>query len=118
MSYSHLSANERYVIDHLLHMKLSFREIGNRLARHHTTIAREVHRVRPPLEGHVYIDGKGMRRYRNLKDRPQHHRRRSHAPLWRYVTHNVNAGVKLHQLAGAKMHHRASREGPRSGAFS
>jgi DNA-binding NtrC family response regulator len=31
---------------------------------------------------------------------------------------DVNAGVKLHQLAGAKMHQRGSREGPRSGAFS
>ena len=44
MSYHHLSLQERYVIHHLKLIKLSHREIGRRLRRHHTTIGRELAR--------------------------------------------------------------------------
>ncbi len=44
MSYTHLTEYERYVIYHLKLHKLSNREIGRRLSRSHTTIAREVKR--------------------------------------------------------------------------
>jgi IS30 family transposase len=44
MSYSHLTLQERYVIYHLVLFDLSFREIGRRLNRHHTTIRREIQR--------------------------------------------------------------------------
>ncbi len=40
MPYRHLSLQERYVIHHLKLFKLSHREIGRRLVRHHTTIGR------------------------------------------------------------------------------
>ncbi len=85
MSYHHLSDQERYVIYHLRLIKLSFREIGRRLGRHHTTIQREVSRTRPPFEHHVYIGDAGGARYRRYKCRAQHHRCKSHRPLWRYV---------------------------------
>jgi IS30 family transposase len=42
MSYSHISSHERYVIYHLLLWGLSYREIGRRLNRHHTTIRKGV----------------------------------------------------------------------------
>ena len=35
MAYQHITLKERYVIYHLLLMRLSFREIGRRLNRHH-----------------------------------------------------------------------------------
>ncbi len=44
MPYSHLSLNDRYVIHHLCLYGLSCREIGRRLKRHHSTIAREIAR--------------------------------------------------------------------------
>ena len=44
MSYAHISSEERYVIYHLLLFGLSYREIGRRLNRHHTTISREATR--------------------------------------------------------------------------
>ncbi len=42
MSYLHLSLQERYVIYHLVLYGLTYREIGRRLSRHHTTITREI----------------------------------------------------------------------------
>ena len=45
MSYTHLTAQERYVISHLKG-SVSIREIARRLNRHHTTISREFHRAK------------------------------------------------------------------------
>lgn len=44
MPYTHLTYNDRYVIHHLVIFGLSYREIGRRLNRHHTTISREIKR--------------------------------------------------------------------------
>ena len=51
MSHHHLKLEERYVIYHLVLYGLSYREIGRRLGRHHTTIMREVDRNGPPHGG-------------------------------------------------------------------
>ena len=104
MSYRHLSAEERHVIYHLRLIKLSFREIGRRLERHHTTIAREVARSRPRLENHVYVGEAGEQRYRRLKGRAQHRRRRSHRPLWRYVVAKLGQRWSPEQIAGRLRH--------------
>lgn len=40
MSYRHINAKERYCLQHLLQWGLSYREIGRRLNRHHTSIER------------------------------------------------------------------------------
>jgi len=44
MPYKHLTLEERYAISHLLLIECSYREIGRRLGRSHTTIKREVKR--------------------------------------------------------------------------
>ena len=44
MPYKHLTPNDRYVIYHLVVFGLSYREIGRRLGKHHTTIGREIKR--------------------------------------------------------------------------
>jgi len=55
MSYTHLTAQERYVISHL-NGRVGIREIARRLNRHHTTISRELHRAksRHPLTVYWY----------------------------------------------------------------
>lgn len=40
MSYTHLTPRERAILFHLTHYGLSYREIGRRLNRSHTTISR------------------------------------------------------------------------------
>lgn len=47
MPYHHLAEKERYVISHLVLHGLSLREIGRRIGRHHTSVAREIKRNRP-----------------------------------------------------------------------
>ncbi len=42
--YRYFVAKERHTLMYLLHWRLSYRNIGRRLGRHHTTISREVKR--------------------------------------------------------------------------
>lgn len=53
MSYTHLTARDRYVISHL-NGQMSYREIARRLGRHHTTISREIKRNKPPHSTYWY----------------------------------------------------------------
>lgn len=53
MSYTHLTAQERYVISHL-NGRVSIREIARRLNRHHSTISRELRRARSRYPIAVY----------------------------------------------------------------
>jgi len=48
MSHVHLNVQERIAIFYLRQMRLSFRAIGRRLDRDHTTISREYRRNRLP----------------------------------------------------------------------
>lgn len=52
MSYHHVNAQERVAIFYLRQMRWSFRAIGRRLGRHHTTIAREFRRNAPRYSGY------------------------------------------------------------------
>ena len=68
MSCQHITFKERYVIYHLRLMRLSFREIGRRLGRHHMTISREVKR-----NGHV----RGVYWDQSVQDRAMERRKRT-----------------------------------------
>ena len=83
MSYQHITLKERYVIYHLRLMRLSFREIGRRLERHHTSISREVKR-NGPIRG-VYWDQSANDKAIERRKLPRHTRKLSHKALVGYV---------------------------------
>jgi len=86
MSYNHLTENERYVISHLVLYGLTFREIGLRLSRHHTTISREIKRNRPTYaDDAVYWYGAAKAYTEERKRKARHAKRRSNSQLVRYV---------------------------------
>ena len=98
MSYTHLSYNDRYVIYHLIVHGLSYREIGRRLNRHHTTISREIKR-----------NWKGLGRYwhessqleaETKKHRSRHTRKQSCKKLYNYVTHRIRQEWSPEAIAG------------------
>ena len=83
MSYQHITLKERYVIYHLLLMRLSFREIGRRLNRHHTSISREVKRNRPIIG--PYWDQWANSRAIERQKQPRHRRKYDNKALVGYV---------------------------------
>lgn len=99
MSYEQLTSEERYVIAHLKIHKLSLREIGRRLGRHHTTIARELKRNGPPFGG-VYWYTVAQPKADARKAHARHHRRRDHAPLFQYVTDRLHERWSPECIAG------------------
>lgn len=82
MSYTHLTARDRYVISHL-HGQMSYREIARRLGRHHTTISREIKRNKPPHSTYWYYFIEHDVQLKRHKARCFH--RQSHLPLVEYV---------------------------------
>jgi len=100
MSYSHLSIKDRYVIHHLHLYKISFREIGRRLGRHHTTIQREIKRHKSKWDGAVYNHEKGEREYWLKKKRAQHQKRRSYPRLYNYVISKLKRHWSPEQISG------------------
>lgn len=101
MSYIHLSPKERYVIYHLVLYGLSYREIGRRLDRHHTTISREVQRNRPTYaDDAVYWDVSAQDWSDERKRIARHNMRESHKKLVRYVKHKVKCDWSPEQIVG------------------
>ena len=92
MSYAHLSLEERYVIYHLVLYGLSYREIGRRLNRHHTTIIREVNRNRPTHADDAVYSSDAAEFYANQrKYKARHCLRRSNEQLVSYVQNKIIA---------------------------
>lgn len=86
MSYHHIIENERYVISHLRLAGHSYREIGRRLGRSHTSISREIKRNGPtyaPDAVYWYYFTQPVAEKRRYKARS--HRRQNHQPLVEYV---------------------------------
>lgn len=98
MPYQHLSVKERYVIYHLSLYGLSYREIGRRLGRSHTTIMREIDRNSP--DDIDYSPEVAQRHHLERRCRPQHCRRWNHKPLRAYVEQGLTADWSPEQIAG------------------
>lgn len=79
MPYTHLNSEERYVIHHLMLLALSYREIGRRLGRSHTTISREVSRNTRLTGCYLYEVAEQTAKFR--RQRAKHAKRRNHGGL-------------------------------------
>ena len=91
MSYAQLTPEERYVIYHLKLYGLSYREIGRRLERHHSTISREVMRNGPKYPGWVYRNDVAQEKALERRCRARHNRKYDHTPLVTYVERKLAA---------------------------
>jgi len=83
MSYCHFNARERMTLFYLHQMGLSFREIGRRLNRSHTSISREL--LRNKRRFGCYSDIAAQEFANARKSIPRHHRRYSNINLRQYV---------------------------------
>lgn len=87
MSYQHLNAKERHTLMYLLQWNLSYREIGRRLNRHHSTIAREVKR-NARLIG-CYWDEAAQSKADERRQQARHTRKQSNRDLVNYVNQQL-----------------------------
>lgn len=89
MSYQHFSSRERHTLMYLLQLRLSHREIGRRLGRHHTTISREVKRNGRHFACYwnEYADQQAHAR----RHKARHQRKRSNQKLTTYVNQGLIA---------------------------
>lgn len=96
MSYQQLTTKERFFIEILLLMGVSFRAIGRELGRAHTTISREIQRNhRGDLYCGVIADKKAITK----RSIPRHHRRQTHQPLVAYVEEKLAFDWSPEQIA-------------------
>jgi transposase, IS30 family len=101
MPYSHLAFEERYVIYHLVLYGLSYREIGRRLGRHHTTISREVNRNRPTYaDDAVYWNESAQQYADQRKHQPRHIAKRLNTQLVDYVRGKLELDWSPEQISG------------------
>jgi IS30 family transposase len=101
MPYFHLSLQERYVIYHLVLYGLSYREIGRRLNRHHTTVSREVKRNRPIYaDDAVYFHESAQEFADQRKYRPRHFSKRSIPSLFEYVKYKIEKDWSPEEISG------------------
>ncbi len=97
MSYSHITQRERYVIFHLYISGYSFREIGRRLLRSHSTISREIKRNQNKLSkyhynfSHCYCIAR--------KKLARHQRRLNNKKLVRYVITRLKKNWSPQQIS-------------------
>lgn len=97
MSYSHLTQRERYVITHLRFAGLSYREIGRRLMRSHTTILREVKRNQS-IQGTYHYDFSHLNAIARRRI-ARHSKRQENKSLIRYVTHRLTKNWSPEQIS-------------------
>ena len=102
MSYTHLSEQERYVINHLRIAGFTKREIGRKINHHHSTISRELKRngtgPRPNyLFYYWYVETHRIALKRRLKSR--HRRRQTNKRLVRYVESKLKVQWSPEEIA-------------------
>lgn len=90
MPYTHLNQRERMCLFYLLQSGLSLREIGRRLNRSHTTIAREIQRNKRVFG--CYCDRVANSFAKKRTAIPRHMRRKANEPLYQYVIARLRLG--------------------------
>jgi len=98
MSYQHFNAKERHTLMYLLHLRLSNREIGRRLGRHHTTIGRETKRNGRRIGS--YWDEYADHQAKERSHKPRHRRKQSNQKLLNYVNQGVLEDWSPETIAG------------------
>lgn len=98
MPYTHLNSNDRYVIYHLVVFGLSYREIGHRLDRHHSTISREIKRNWKGLG--KYLHEAAQLVAESKKHIARHTRKRSNKKLYNYVIHRLKKDWSPEEIVG------------------
>ncbi len=88
MPYHHFSAKERHTLMYLLYWGLSYRDIGRRLNRHHSTIAREVTR-NGRLRNLSYCNEFADRQACLRKTQARHYRKRGPSRVRPYISHKI-----------------------------
>jgi transposase, IS30 family len=99
MAYKQLTADERFCIYQWRVAGWSYREIGRRLGRSHTTIAREVARNQP-IPGAVYWHEHAQQLSNVRRHKSRHARRLSNPKLCRYVYDALMAHWSPQTIAG------------------
>ena len=91
MSYTHLTAHERYCIAHMHMAKYAIRLIAKNLNRAPSTISREVKRNKGRCSPYWYDWAQQYAGER--KAAPRYGKRRSHAKLYDLVMQNIRLGL-------------------------
>ncbi len=100
MPYRHLSENERYVISHLYSAGKSFREIGRRLNRSHSTIRREIKKFETTFPLATYWYDKAQKLSEKRKREARHCRRLTNNKLVGYVVTRLRKQWSPEAIAG------------------
>ena len=88
------------MIYHLRLFRLTYREIGRRLNRHHTTICREVERNRPRYFDSVYWHEWAQTQALQRRCKPRHERKRANPYVVKYVEQALHADWSPESIAG------------------
>ena len=98
MSYTHLTADERFKIAHMHMAKFSMRLMAERINRSPSTISREVRRNKGTHS--VYWYDWAQQYADERKVRPTCEKRKSHQPLYDLVINNIKAGLSPEIISG------------------
>jgi len=98
MSYTHLTAHERYCIAHMHMARFTIRYIAKRLNRSPSTISRELKRNKGRCSPYWYdwADGYAQERKRI----PRCEKRKSHQPLYELVMRHIRDGLSPELISG------------------
>jgi IS30 family transposase len=102
--YSHLSSNDRHVIEVFVRLGASTAAIASFLGRHRCSISREIHRARSFKDSSRYVAHFGQLYCERARRRAGLARRKLGSdfscPAWLHVRHGLAAGLSPQNLAG------------------
>ena len=98
MAYHQFTQNERVALMYLSQVGLSYREIGRRLKRSHSTIVRELKRNGRAFG--TYCCDAAHNQAEARKKKPRHHIKQSNKPLCDYVENKLQEDWSPETIAG------------------